>query len=285
MKSIVVAILILIVSSSVAEEITIKTSSETPLLAYQSKTLETSANAIQATVRVVDKSDKKFLGTAFFINNDTAITAAHVIAGRKKEDLVLVNYDVKRFLITDFWFEKAIDMACLKIDNDRSKKFLKISQKEQLPLGCQLVTYGYPVGYNGSPAILSVGYLAGIEELNINGRKIPRFIVNGAFNSGNSGGPLIDVNSGEVVGIVVAKIAPLPKDIESALNALKKEQGILTMKGIKSDGTEIRLSSAQVIEKVLQHLRRQVQLVLGHAVITGDIKKFLTEVNKVRNIK
>ena len=42
--------------------------------------------------------------------------------------------------------------------------------------------------------------------------------VNGAFNLGNSGGPVIDPDTLTVVGVVHAKMAPLPDILNKALN-------------------------------------------------------------------
>jgi hypothetical protein len=41
------------------------------------------------------------------------------------------------------------------------------------------------------------------------------------------------------------------------------------------DGTTKQISEAQLVGTVLDELRRQVQLVIGYAAITGDLKEFL----------
>jgi hypothetical protein len=41
------------------------------------------------------------------------------------------------------------------------------------------------------------------------------------------------------------------------------------------DGTHKEISEAQLVGQVLDELRRQVQLVIGYAVTTGNLKDFL----------
>ena len=48
----------------------------------------------------------------------------------------------------------------------------------------------------------------------------------------------------------------------------------------KEDGTKEEISEAQVTEEILQYLRSQTQLVIGHAVLTTDLMAFL-KANKV----
>jgi hypothetical protein len=143
-------------------------------------------------------------------------------------------------------------------------------------VGAQVSTWGFPYGYHGVHPMLSVGYLSGRDVITMpSGKTIECFVVNAAFNSGNSGGPLIDIESGAVIGIVASKLAPLPPYIESALKALKNDKTISAFKVTKSDGTTENISNSQLLEQVLQYLRSQVQLVIGHAVLAGDMNTFL----------
>ena len=100
-------------------------------------------------------------------------------------------------------------------------------------------------------------------------------VVNGAINLGNSGGPLIHVESGKVIGVVSSKIAPIPKYIKEALEAMKHNKSITVFVRTETDGSKVKMSTAQVAADVLQFLRSQTQLVIGHAVLVGDMRDFL----------
>jgi hypothetical protein len=72
--------------------------------------------------------------------------------------------------------------------------------------------------------MLSVGYLAGIDAARLaNGNIIRQWIVNAAFNSGNSGGPLILIETGAVFGVVLSKLAPISPDAATILRLLESQ--------------------------------------------------------------
>ena len=147
---------------------------------------------------------------------------------------------------------------------------------DEFSIGAQVSTWGYPDGYDGLAPRLSSGYLAGVDRVKVPGEKtVPKLVINAAFNLGNSGGPLLEIEKGTVIGVVSSKIAPLPHEIESALAALKSDKSIIAFEKTKPDGTKEKMSGSQVLEEVLQYLRSQTQLVIGHAVMPSDPKVFL----------
>jgi hypothetical protein len=151
---------------------------------------------------------------------------------------------------------------------------LAISENDRRIIGSQVSTWGYPAGYNSLAPLLSSGYLSGKDVIKgPSGKPVTRIVVNAAFNSGNSGGPLVEIESNRVIGVVASKLAPLPEYIEKALIALKGAKYGLMFTKTKPDGTKEEISEAQVTEEILQHLRSQTQLVIGHAVMVTDLKK------------
>ena len=129
---------------------------------------------------------------------------------------------------------------------------------------------GLPKRRPALPPLLAVGYLAGSEAVN----GVMRYVVNAAFNSGNSGGPLLHLETGEVIGVVASKLAPLPQYIETILGLLAQQQYGLTWTITLPDGTTQTVGRERLSETVLQFLRSQTQLVVGHAVILDDLRSF-----------
>lgn len=215
-------------------------------------------------------------GTAFLHKSGNAITAAHVVASCSPDDIQLIDYQGKKYTIEKIIKNEITDLAILGIKEDIKIPALEISTNENFSIGLQVSTWGFPGGYKGYPPLLLSGYLSGIEIFKMNGNiKIPRWVVNAAFNNGNSGGPLLDIENGKVIGVVSSKLAPLPEHIISALEALKSQRSGFVFTKTYEDGRKKNVSQAQVIEEVLQYLRSQTQLVIGYAVMIGDLKTFI----------
>ena len=133
-------------------------------------------------------------------------------------------------------------------------------------------TWGYPGGYSGADPLLTVGYLSGHEQ--VNGRE--RYVVNAAFNAGNSGGPLLQLETGAVIGVVASKLAPLPNHVRTILEKMAQQKSGMQWTYTLPDGTQRNVSEAQIIAEVLQFLRSQTQLVVGHCVTLDNLKAYLT---------
>lgn len=119
--------------------------------------------------------------------------------------------------------------------------------------------------------MLTVGYLSATEIIGSS----PRWVINAAFNSGNSGGPLLRLEDGTVIGVVASKLAPIPPGIASILGALSQQKSGFRYTLNKPDGSQEHFSEGQLVAEVLQFLRSQTQLVVGHAVGLEDLRHFL----------
>lgn len=213
-------------------------------------------------------------GTGFLHKSGKIITAAHVVDNCTNG--IIVGNDNKSIKIKTIDADREIDLALLSLDKTIEKTGYIIGSNDNLAIGLQVSTWGYPNGYYGLAPILSVGYLSGVEHSRTNtGKLLRKRIVNAAFNLGNSGGPLINIETGDVIGVVASKLAPVPPEIETALEALSNANYGLMFTATHPDGKKEQISEAQVVARVLYHLRSQVQLVVGHAVIIGDIRNFL----------
>ena len=86
---------------------------------------------------------------------------------------------------------------------------------------------------------------------------------------------MINVSDGKVIGVVVSKMAPLPPYIAEYLELLEvnEEGGKVVTR--KPDGSRGEMTQGQIIAEVLEYLRKQTQMVIGHAVILGDLRSFL----------
>lgn len=229
----------------------------------------------QSTFRIMVLS-KNISGTAFIHKSGKIITAAHIVENCLARDIILVGTDGQSYKITKIVSDSDYDLALLTPEKEIKRPPLEISSNDNFPIGMPVSTWGFPAGYKGVIPLLSVGYLAGVEVIPISPAKLTkRWIINAAFNQGNSGGPLIDITDGTVIGVVVSKLAPMPPKIEQELEVLKNQKYGFIYEKTNPDGTKERISEGQIIADILQYLRSQTQLVIGQTVILGDVKEFL----------
>jgi S1-C subfamily serine protease len=233
------------------------------------------AVAASSVVRVICPTEGTG-GSGFLHRSGKVISAAHVVVGCDHTKLVLVLSSGKAVQVSEVKLDDNLDLTLLTPREKLAGAALPISSSPTLAVGAQVTTWGYPAGYNGAAPLLSVGYLSGEDRVKTKtGLSPPRWVVNAAFNGGNSGGPVLDVERGSVIGVVSSKLAPIPPFIESALETLKKQQSGLTYTKRHPDGTTETVSEGQVVAEVLYYLRSQTQLVVGHAVKSGDVREFL----------
>jgi hypothetical protein len=75
---------------------------------------------------------------------------------------------------------------------------------------------------------------------------------------------------------VVSKLAPVPAEIESAVAALRRQKYGVTYDVTYTDGRKDSMSEGQIVARVLDYLRSQVQLVVRYAATPGNLRNFLT---------
>lgn len=231
--------------------------------------------ALSAVVRVVCPTSGSS-GTGFVHHSGRIMTAEHVVRGADPSSIVIITSNGGRFNATGVHTDTALDLALIELEKDVGVPALPLSKTASLSIGTQISTWGFPAGYMGQVPMLTVGYLSGIEEIKTqSGTTVKRWVVNAAFNSGNSGGPVLHLEDGSVIGVVSSKLAPLPGYIQSTLVALSKQKSGFVYTATLPDGSTKTASEGQLIADVLEYLRSQTQLVIGHAVTLEDICAFL----------
>jgi S1-C subfamily serine protease len=233
--------------------------------------------ATQSVIRLVCV-DQNTVGTGFLHKSGNIITADHVV--RNCNNIVIILPDGKRGPATIIAADQDHDLALIKPSVAIGASPLVLAKSSDFKIGTQVSTWGFPGGYFGLAPLLSVGYLAGIEANQIRpGTIVRQWVVNAAFNGGNSGGPLIHIESGAVFGVVSSKLAPISREANEVLHLLETTNTGVGYNFTKPDGSSGHVMEAQLVAKVLDELRRQVQLVIGKAVMLEDMKAFLTANN------
>ncbi|MGU7780474.1 S1 family peptidase [Burkholderia sp. PU8-34] len=223
-------------------------------------------------------NDKRVMGTGFLHNSGDLITADHVVSGC--QHIVFLQPDgsggalvVGATIVAE---DQELDLALLKPVTPLPDTPLALSPVVAPAPGSLVTTWGFPGGYGGVDPIVSVGYFSGSDLAPTpSGKQVKQWVVNAAFNHGNSGGPLIDAETGAVIGVVDNKIVPLSSSTLAALNAMSNNKFGMMYAGTQPDGKTVQISEAQVAAQVLFDLASQVQLVIGRAVPSTTVRDFL----------
>jgi len=148
-------------------------------------------------------SQEGALGSGFVISADGLIvTNDHVISGA--DEINAIFSDGRTLRAELIGTDEATDIAVLKVVQDEPFPFVEWADSEQAQVGDWVMAIGNPFGFGGS---VSVGIVSA-RNRDINAGNYDNYIqTDAAINSGNSGGPLFNLN-GEVLGVNTAIITP-----------------------------------------------------------------------------
>ncbi len=139
-------------------------------------------------------------GSGFIISESGYIlTNHHVVNSAEKIDVVFENgFSFEAKLIRS---SESKDVALIKISGSGFKPLVLNASDDLSGLGAEVIAIGTPENVKLGQTVTK-GIISGKRELD---EKV-YLQTDVAINSGNSGGPLINTSTGEVIGIVAAKI-------------------------------------------------------------------------------
>ena len=140
-------------------------------------------------------------GSGFILTSDGyVVTNNHVVEGATSVTVKLYNGDEYDAEIVGT--DEMNDVALLKIDAT-GLQTVTIGDSDQIEVGEEVIAIGNPRGE--LTFTMTAGVVSALDrEINTDGKPINMLQTDVAINSGNSGGPLFDMN-GNVIGITSAK--------------------------------------------------------------------------------
>lgn len=226
---------------------------------------------------VCPATEKK--GTSFLLTTGVVITNAHVVSGCSESNLYALTPFGKRITFSKLVTDPVRDLAALR-PNEKLQGGLELSEGGSPQLGAAVSTWGFPLIYNGPAPILSVGYVAGFNDVRADNKVVKHIVVNGAFNPGNSGGPVFAARSNKVIGIVVWKQMLFSQAVPTIIDGFKHPRGVRTYGEFtitEPDGTVRQASDQEAIAAVLEEFYATVQVVIGEAISVSELRQFLKE--------
>jgi serine protease Do len=149
------------------------------------------------------------LGSGFIISADGYIVTNNHVVAPARPDAVVEQITVTLADRTEFEAEVvgrdvASDIALLKVSPTRPLPFVRFADSTRVRVGDWVLAIGNPFGLGGT---VTAGIVSALHR-NIGAGLYDRYIqTDTAINSGNSGGPMFDLN-GNVIGISTALISP-----------------------------------------------------------------------------
>ena len=149
------------------------------------------------------------LGSGFIISPDGYIvTNNHVISparnGATVDEITVIMSDRKEYTARLVGRDVASDLAVLKIEA-QNLPFVRFGDSTRARVGDWVVAIGNPFGLGGT---VTAGIVSALHRGIQGGGAYDRYIqTDAAINTGNSGGPMFDLN-GNVIGINTALISP-----------------------------------------------------------------------------
>ena len=147
-----------------------------------------------------NKTGPRMTGTAFFIDKKGhLITNFHVIDNCGENLKAICDKEEKKCRVIAI--DKSLDLALLKV-NFKNENYVQIDDKTLSKMQ-PIIAAGYPALHLSDDLKLTSGIISSLKGFNNNSALIQ---IDAALNSGNSGGPIIDKEDGNLAAVAVARM-------------------------------------------------------------------------------
>jgi S1-C subfamily serine protease len=231
-----------------------------------------------ATEQVISGSSTRnmiLVGSGFFASSDGYVVTADHVLRQIGAGEVLVFRDGKGVDASVVTRQPEHDLAILKITGE-NLPYLRFGRFSDAVEGEDVVFIGHPFG---NPALISAkGMIAyvGNTPLAVSGQIVTGNLVevDGPVNGGNSGGPLLKVTDGTVIGVIEAKHGQIGDYLES----LKGDKGggaAIGQRGPGGAGSSVDIG--RFVGDVSTALDTNLQLGIGYAISAEYAERAVNE--------
>ena len=157
----------------------------------------------------------------------------------------------------------------------------KIGDSSDVYIGQQVVFFGYPFGKRNLS--MHTGIISSIYDKN--GIKV--FQIDGSVNNGNSGGPLIDIETGEIIGLISRKEDGLNQLFDDLKKTIKLNVATLSQpysQGVRLNGIDTNRAlniSFKNLDSLVNQIERSANVGIGYAFSMDKIKEDINFLNGV----
>ncbi|WP_270180664.1 S1C family serine protease [Alkalihalobacillus sp. CinArs1] len=157
---------------------------------------DTQKSVVQINVQLKDGTSS---GSGFLYNNlGDVITNAHVVEDAEK--IIVKTSDAKQFEAQVIGMGETIDIAVLRVPGLKDAEPLPVAEKRMAEVGDDIIALGSPLGLQNT---VTTGIISGLDrEFILEPYRYENiYQISAPITDGNSGGPLIDANTGEAIAI------------------------------------------------------------------------------------
>jgi hypothetical protein len=230
-------------------------------------------------------------GTGFLINGHL-VTNNHVYFSQNTDQIKITFVDEDSSSIT---FERTInysdfqsklkegdlrtgwDFAILDLENDKINNFPSLEFCEVnhlIPIGRQIALLGFP--FNQDSLALHGGFVSSKYTIN----NVDYIQIDASVNKGNSGGPLIDIETGKVIGLVTRKGNGLTNLFDQVRQGvIQSIQYVDQINGVQAQIGGIDLIKATAVTQrqilsVFNEIDRSANVGIGYAFGLKEVRKY-----------
>lgn len=208
------------------------------------------------------------LASGFIVSPDGyIITNSHVVKNATEIEVTL--HDKKKYSAKVVGQDPSTDVAVLKIDADHLP-YLKLANSDDIKIGQWAIAIGTPLGLEAS---LTVGVVSAKGRNNLDIARIEDFIqTDAAINRGNSGGPLLNLNS-EVIGMNTAIVSNNGSGYMGIGFAIPSNIIKNDFEQIRSNGSISRGYIGVVLQQVDAELAQALGMEKAEGALIADVSK------------
>ncbi len=241
------------------------------------------ADALEYTVRVKASISTAFIeddvgvykGAGFIVDSHRrwVVTAAHVV-GHSLGTVSVARHGSTFEPARNIYVDPYLDLAVLELPDSANQGL------RQAPLACDKAPgTGHPVGAFGHPWGLEYTGTQGVISGKTSKYGGELLQTDAPINGGNSGGPLLEMTSGRVIGIVTrAHVGFVAEQFDSLIGALRGNVEVLSNQSasISLGGIDpiqaVRVSQVAMIE-IAKSLRLSANVGIGYAFSSSHIRE------------
>lgn len=236
----------------------------------------------KATVKI-ECEGTNFSGSGFhFIRKDIIITNYHVIKSVDNNNIFALTESRERvkLKLLKYSNEDEYDYAILQCEeNFKGEREVLLPLTSSPTRSMQICFSGFPHGIND--LIVQKGYVSAPF-------KDKGFYIDASVNGGNSGGPIVELEEGKVIGIITKRRFLVPQDLEQLnknLKAIHKHfQQMGGRSGVIISGVDFG-SFAKLMSEILDILQNIIGLNSNTGIGVGYKIDFVNEVVKNLELK